>query len=207
MESAHVQNCVGRCSRSHSDEDNEECVVAMHVPPFKGTAQVKFKVLDGTEPTLSMLMLVASEAKGETTPMMNAGNDWYLKVTINNTTEFIRTDVSTLCHTCPPNWVRNLSSEMKQRERCIVREQTARKDFDNIRKLMQLYLNSLMGTREMEIFRFLANPEVMDDAELPKDLRGLGRPPSFRGKDAMQKIQQWIRQKRPVTYKLPGIHE
>ena len=32
----------------------------MHVPPIKGTAQVTFKVLDGTEPTLSMPMLVAN---------------------------------------------------------------------------------------------------------------------------------------------------
>ena len=32
----------------------------MHVPPIKGTAQVKFKVLDGTEPTLAMPMLVAN---------------------------------------------------------------------------------------------------------------------------------------------------
>ena len=31
----------------------------MHVPPIKGIAQVKFKVVDKTEPTLSMPMLVA----------------------------------------------------------------------------------------------------------------------------------------------------
>ena len=50
---------------------------------FKGTAKVKFKVVDGTEPTLSMTMLVANEnklvfrgenaglitAKGETAPL------------------------------------------------------------------------------------------------------------------------------------------
>ena len=34
---------------------------------------------------------------------------------------------------------------MKQRERCIVREQTGRKDYENSRKSMQLYLNSLTG--------------------------------------------------------------
>ena len=50
MESAYVRNCVGRCSQVHSDENYGECVVAIHVPPIKGKAQVKFKVLDGTEP-------------------------------------------------------------------------------------------------------------------------------------------------------------
>ena len=87
MESAYVKNCVGRCSQSHSEYDFGECVVAMHVPPIKGTAQVKFKVLAGTEPILSMPMLVAHgnkvvfrgenaeliTAKGETAPLMNAG--------------------------------------------------------------------------------------------------------------------------------------
>ena len=50
MESAYV----------NSDDGYGECVVGMHEPPIKGTAQVKFKVLDGTEPTLSMPMLVAN---------------------------------------------------------------------------------------------------------------------------------------------------
>ena len=49
MESAHVWNCVGRCSQLHSDDDYEECVVAMHISPIKGTAQVTFKVVDGTK--------------------------------------------------------------------------------------------------------------------------------------------------------------
>ena len=54
--------------------------------------QVKFKVLDGTEPTLSMPMLVANgnkvvyrgedamliTAKGETAPLTSDGDDWYL---------------------------------------------------------------------------------------------------------------------------------
>ena len=35
-------------------------LVAMHIPPIQGTAQVKFKVVDGTEPTLSTPMLVAN---------------------------------------------------------------------------------------------------------------------------------------------------
>ena len=49
MESAHFWNCVGRCSQSYSEY---ECVVDMHIPPIKGTAQVRFKILDGTKPTL-----------------------------------------------------------------------------------------------------------------------------------------------------------
>ena len=46
-----------------SDEKCGECVVVTHIPPIKGTAQVKFKVLEGTEPTLSMTMLVATGNK------------------------------------------------------------------------------------------------------------------------------------------------
>ena len=124
-------------------------------------------------------------AKRETAPMMNAGNDWFLKVLIKNITEFIRIDVWTLCRTCPPSWVRNLSPEMKQRERSTVREQTGKKDYENSRKSMQLCLNSLRCTGEMEVLRSLSNPEEMDDAELLKDLRGLGKPPSFDMKDTM----------------------
>ena len=60
LESVHVKNCDGRCSQSHSEYEYGECVVEMHVPPIKFTAQVKFKVLDLTEPTLSMPMLVAN---------------------------------------------------------------------------------------------------------------------------------------------------
>ena len=77
---------------------------------------------------------------------------------------------------------------MKQRQRYIVREQTSRKDHENSRKSMQLYFNfSLTGTWEMEVLRSLSilNPEEMDDPELLKDLRGLGKPPSFDGKDTM----------------------
>ena len=110
----------------------------MHVPPIKGTAQVKLKVLDETEPTLSMPMLVANgnrvvfrgegamliTAEGETAPLMNGGDDWYLKVLINNSDKFLRIDVWTPCHACLPSWVRNLSPE-------IVREQTRKKDHEN----------------------------------------------------------------------------
>ena len=110
-------------------------------------------------------------AKGETAPLMNAGDDWYLKVLINNRNEFLRIDVWTPCHVCPPSWVRNLSPEMKQCERYIVREQTGRRDLENCRKSMQLNLNfSLTGTWEMEVLRFLSNPEEMDDTEVLKDL-------------------------------------
>ena len=79
------------------DEDCEECVVAMHIPPIKGTAQVTFKVVAGTEPTLSMPMLVAnghrlvfrgedtmlSTAAGEIVPLTSDGDERYLKVLIN----------------------------------------------------------------------------------------------------------------------------
>ena len=176
-----------------SERDFGECVVAIHIPPINGTAQVKFKVLDGTEPALSMPMLVAGgnkvifrsedasliTAKGEAAPL-NAGNDWYLKVLINNSNKFPRVDVWTPCHVCPPSWVRNLSPEMKQRERCIVRERTGRKDYENSRKSMQS-----TGTREMEVLRSLSNPEEMDDTELLDDLSSLGKPPSFDGKDTL----------------------
>ena len=62
-ESACVRDCVGRCSEAHSECDYGECVVAIHVPPIKGIAKVTFKVFDGTEPTLSMTMLVANGNK------------------------------------------------------------------------------------------------------------------------------------------------
>ena len=60
MEIAYSWNCVGRCSQLHSDNDCEECVVEMHIPQIKGTAQVIFNVVAGTEPALSMPMLVAN---------------------------------------------------------------------------------------------------------------------------------------------------
>ena len=129
MESAHFSNCVGRCSQLHSDDDFEECVVAMHIPQIKGTAQVTFKVVDGTEPTLSMPMLVAtghrlvyrgedtmlSTAAGEVVPLTSDGDDWYLKVLINSENVFIRIDVWAACHECPQSWVRCLSPESVER--------------------------------------------------------------------------------------------
>ena len=63
---------------------------------------MKFKVLDGTEPTLSMTMLVANGNqlvfRGESArlmPLRGDENDWYLKVLINNSDEFIRIDLWT----------------------------------------------------------------------------------------------------------------
>ena len=120
----------------------------MHVPPIKGTAQVTFEVVDGTEPTLSMPMLVANgnreayrgedamsiTAEGETAPLTSDGDDWYLKVLINNSNEFIRIDVWTPCKVCPPSWVRNLGTEMKQREQYVVRETTGMWDHDTVTK-------------------------------------------------------------------------
>ena len=103
MESAHFWNCVGRCSQVRSDDDCEECVVAMHISPIKGTAQVTFKVVDGTEPTQSMPMLVAKwprTAAGEVVPLTSDGDDWYLKVLINNENVFIRIGVWAACHEC-----------------------------------------------------------------------------------------------------------
>ena len=110
-----------------------------------------------------------STAKGETAPLTSDGDDWYLKVLINNRNEFPRIDVWTPCHVCPSSWVRIVSPEMKQRERYIAREQTGRKDYENSRKSMLLNLNfSLTGTWEIQVLRSLSilNPEEMDDTEL-----------------------------------------
>ena len=110
MESAYVRDCVGRCTQSHSEYEYGECVVDMHIPPIN--AQVTFKILDGTKPTLSMPMLVANgnkvvfrgedakliTARGETAPLTSEGDDWYLKMPINNENKFLRIDVWTPCH-------------------------------------------------------------------------------------------------------------
>ena len=111
------------------DDDCEECVVAIHIPPIKGIAQVTFKVVDLTEPTLSMPMLVATDnrllcrgedtmlrtAAGEVAPLTSDGDDWYLKVLINNENVFVRIDVWAACHECPPSWIRCLSPENVER--------------------------------------------------------------------------------------------
>ena len=102
---------------------------SLHIPPIKGMAQVTFKVVDGTEPTLSMSMLVAnghrlvyggvdtmlSTAAGEVVPLTSDVDDWYLKVLINNENVFTRIDVFAACHECPRSWVRCLSPENVER--------------------------------------------------------------------------------------------
>ena len=116
MESAYSWNCVGRCSQLHSHDDCEECVVEMHIPPIKGTAHVTFKVVAGTEPTLSMPILVANGhrlvyrgedtvlstgSRGNVAPLTSGGDDWYLKVLINSENVYIRIDVWAACHGMP----------------------------------------------------------------------------------------------------------
>ena len=122
-------NCVGGCSQLHSDDVCEKCVVVMHILPIQVTGQVTFKVVDGTEPILSMPVLVAnghrlvnrgedtmlSTAAGEVVPLTSDGDDWYLKVLINNEDVFVRIDVWAACHECPPSWVRCLSTENVER--------------------------------------------------------------------------------------------
>ena len=129
MESAPFWNCVRRCSQLHSDDDCEECVVEMHIPPIKGTAQVTFNVVDGTEPTLSRPMLVANghrlvkrgedtmlgTAAWEIVPLTSDGDDWHLTVLINNENVFILIDVWAARHECPPSWVRCFSPESVER--------------------------------------------------------------------------------------------
>ena len=110
--------------------EQERPVVAMHIPPIKGTAQVvTFKVVDGTEPTLSRPMLVAnghrlvyrgedtmlSTAAGEVVLLTSDGDGWYLKVLINNENVFRRIDVWAACHECLPSWVRCLSPQNVER--------------------------------------------------------------------------------------------
>ena len=56
-----------------------------------------------------------STAAGEIVPLTSGGEDWYLKVLINNENVYIRTDVWTACHECPPSWVRCLSPESMER--------------------------------------------------------------------------------------------
>ena len=69
-------------------------------------------------------------AEGETAPLTSIEDGWDLKVLINNSNEFIRIDVWTQCHVCPPSWVRNPSPEMEQREQYVVRETTTTSMWD-----------------------------------------------------------------------------
>ena len=56
-----------------------------------------------------------STAAEEVVPLTSDGDDWYLKVLINNENVFIRIDVWAACHECPPSWVRCLSPENAER--------------------------------------------------------------------------------------------
>ena len=181
-------------------------------------------------------------AEGETAPLTSDGDDWYLKVLINNSNEFIRIDVWTPCHVCPPSGVRNLSPEMKQREQYVVRETTGMWDHGTVTKpknnsspeqtgaagktrntqmledveepmptekyqtneesaispLEETDILLLSRDEEIEVLRSLSswNPYVMDDAELLKDLRGLGKPPLFENdtaKTANSEVQESIK--------------
>ena len=56
-----------------------------------------------------------STAAGEIVPLTSDGDDWYLKVLINNENVYIRIDVRAACHEFPPSWVRCLSPESVER--------------------------------------------------------------------------------------------
>ena len=48
-------------------------------------------------------------------PLTSDGDDWYLKVLINNENVYRRIDVLAACHECPPSWVRCLNLESVER--------------------------------------------------------------------------------------------
>ena len=52
---------------------------------------------------------------GEIVPLTSDGDDWYLKVLINNENVYVRIDVWAACHECPPSWVPCLSPESVER--------------------------------------------------------------------------------------------
>ena len=57
-------------------------------------------------------------ARGETAPLTSEGDDWYLKVLNNNSNEFLRIDVWTPYHVCPPMWARrwnNVNSMLREK--------------------------------------------------------------------------------------------
>ena len=56
-----------------------------------------------------------STAAGEIVPLTSDGDDWYLKVLINNENVFVRIDVWAACHECPASWVPCLSPEIVER--------------------------------------------------------------------------------------------
>ena len=119
-------------------------------------------------------------AEGETAPLTSDGDDWYLKVLIK----------------CPPIWVRSLSPEMKQREQYVAPRNTQMLEdaeesmpAERYQTNGELAISPLDETENFSLMlsrlRSLSilNPEETDDAELLKDLRGLGKPPVFDGND------------------------
>ena len=48
-------------------------------------------------------------------PLTSDGDDWCLKVLIDNENVFTRIDVWATCHECPPSWVRCLSPKSVER--------------------------------------------------------------------------------------------
>ena len=56
-----------------------------------------------------------STAAGEVVPLISDGDDWFLKVLINNENVFTRIDVWAACHECPPSLFRCLSPESVER--------------------------------------------------------------------------------------------
>ena len=64
-----------------------------------GSQWPQFGIKRGEDTMLSM-------AAGEVVPLTSDGDEWYLKVLINNENVFIRIDVWAACRECPPSWVR-----------------------------------------------------------------------------------------------------
>ena len=102
-------------------------------------------------------------AKRETAPLTSCGDDWYLKVLINNNNELIRVDVWTPCHVCPPIWFRNLSPEMKQREQYVVRETTGMWDYKTVTKPKDNSSPEQTGAAGKT-----RNTQMLEDVEEPK---------------------------------------
>ena len=167
-----------------------------------------------------------STAAGEVVPLTSDGDDWYLKVLINNEYVYIRIDVWVACHECPPSWVRCLSLESverrtspgsttitKTRKGLEVKHSSSPEQIGAAGKPRHTMLEDvdeliLSRDEEIEVLRSLSSwnpcggaydnstcrntgkgkgiqkrqrPTEMDDAELIKDLRGLGKPPLFDG--------------------------
>ena len=59
--------------------------------------------------------MMLSTAAGEIVPLTSDGDDWCLKVLINDENVFIRTDVWAACPECPPSWIRCVTPESVER--------------------------------------------------------------------------------------------